>query len=183
MPYIPVNHKKYDVLPYIRKRGGEVFDYPSKLLFQIEEIIGHDLTPYGYASYEEYYEEVDRCAEPFVDDPEIMKLFSDYKSEVRCMNRKEQWSICRYKGERIGEISRLEPGHTYYWPTRADNPVYCGVIDEEDFTSYWFPTEPEDWDILEDPTGMAYRTLYEKKNYVSKRRFDNVMEQVKKLVD
>ena len=73
MPYIPKEHEKYDVLPRKRKNGGEAFDYPSKMLFQIEEIIGHDLTPYGYESYEEYYKEVDACAEPFKDDPAVTK--------------------------------------------------------------------------------------------------------------
>ena len=132
MPYIPKEHEKYDVLPRKRKNGGEAFDYPSKMLFQIEEIIGHDLTPYGYESYEEYYKEVDACAEPFKDDPAVTKLFASYKAEVMRMNRKEEWSICKYKGDRIGEIMGLESGHTYYWPTTADNPVYCGVIDEKE---------------------------------------------------
>ena len=183
MPYIPKEHEKYDVLPRKRKNGGEAFDYPSKMLFQIEEIIGHDLTPYGYESYEEYYKEVDTCAEPFKDDPVVTKLFVNYKAEVMRMNRKEEWSICKYKGDRIGEIMGLESGHTYYWPTTADNPVYCGVIDEEEFTNYWFPTETEDWEILLDPTGMAYRTLYEKKGYVSRKNFDYVMKQARELLD
>ena len=100
MPYIPKEHEKYDVLPWKRKNEGEVFDYPSKLLFQIEEIIGHDLTPYGYESYEEYYKEVDTCAEPFKDDPVVTKLFVKYKAEVMRMNRKEECSICKYKGDR-----------------------------------------------------------------------------------
>lgn len=91
MPYIPKEHEKYDVLPRKRKNGGEAFDYPSKMLFQIEEIIGHDLTPYGYESYEEYYKEVDACAEPFKDDPAVTKLFASYKAEVMRMNRKEEW--------------------------------------------------------------------------------------------
>ena len=183
MPYIPEEHKKFDVMPWKRKRGGEAFAYPSELLYQIEKIIGHDLTPYGYKNYEEYYEEVDKCARPFESDEAVMDLFKKYKAEVMRLNKKEEWSICRYKGKRIGEVAGLIPGHTYYWPTTADNPVYCGVIDEEEFTTYWFPTEEDDWEILLDPTGMAFRTIHEKKGYVTRKRFDNVMKQVKELLD
>ena len=35
MAYIPKQHEKYDLLPECRKHGGEVFDYPSKLIFKI----------------------------------------------------------------------------------------------------------------------------------------------------
>lgn len=45
--------------------------------------------------------------------------------------------------------------------TMLDNPVYEGVIDNEEFTSYLYPTDSDLWEILEDPTGMAYRTIYE----------------------
>ena len=162
MAYIPKEHKAYNVLPQIREREGEVFEYPSKLLFQLERVLGHDLTPYGYKSYEEYYDELDHCAEPFKDDPAIRKLFDEYKDEVKRMNKKEEWSICKYIGARIGKVKGLETGHVYYWPTTKENPVFHGVIDEEEFTSYWYPTEAEDWEILLDPTGMAYRTIYEK---------------------
>ena len=177
MPY-KKEHERYDVLPWKRKNGGEVFDYPSKLLFQIEEIIGHDLTPYGYESYEEYYKEVDACAEPFKDDPAVTKLFASYKAEVMRMNRKEEWSICKYKGDRIGEIMGLEPGHTYYWPTTADNPVYCGVIDEEEFTNYWFPTETEDWEILLIQLEW-HIARYMRKRVCVEKNFDYVMKQAR----
>ena len=116
-----------------KERTEEKFSITlQKCCFRSKIFIGHDLTPYGYESYEEYYKEVDACAEPFKDDPAVTKLFASYKAEVMRMNRKEEWSICKYKGDRIGEIMGLESGHTYYWPTTADNPVYCGVIDEKE---------------------------------------------------
>ncbi len=31
MPYIPKIHKKYNLLPFSRKNGGEVFSYPCNL--------------------------------------------------------------------------------------------------------------------------------------------------------
>ena len=57
------------------------------------------------------------------------------------------------------------------------------MIDEEEFTNYWFPTETEDWEILLDPTGMAYRTLFEKKGHVTRKNFDYVMKQARELLD
>ena len=181
MPYIPEKHKKYDVLPHCRKRGGEVFEYPSKLLFQIEEIMGKNITPYGYDSYEEYFRELDDI-ESSASDPSLLKLLADYRAEIKRLNKKEDWSICKYIGKPIGGVyERLRPGHAYYWPATVDNPVHRGVIDEEEFTSYWYPTEADGWEILEDPTGMAYRTIFEKTNYVSRKQFDSVMEQLKTL--
>lgn len=29
-------------------------------------------------------------------------------------------------------------------------------------TSYVYSTNPDDWEILEDPTGMAFKTIYKK---------------------
>ena len=57
MPYIPKEHVKYDLLPFCRKNGGEVFEYPSELLDKVEKYLpdGESLIPYGYNSYEEYY--------------------------------------------------------------------------------------------------------------------------------
>lgn len=46
---------------------------------------------------------------------------------------------------------------------------------------YWYPTEPEMWEILEDPTGMAYETIYGGKNFMSKKEWDHVIEQFKKM--
>ena len=37
MPYIPKEHEKYDLLPFCRERGGEVFQYPGELPDRLEE--------------------------------------------------------------------------------------------------------------------------------------------------
>ena len=39
MPYIPKEHEKYDLLPYCRKDGGEVFEYPGGLINEAEELM------------------------------------------------------------------------------------------------------------------------------------------------
>ena len=53
----------------------------------------------------------------------------------------------------------LTRGRCYYWPCSRDNPVYEGVIDDEEFTSYLYPCDPASWEPLYDPTGMARRAL------------------------
>ena len=40
MPYIPKEHEKYDLLPFCRKSGGEVFEYPSCLVNEVEDSTG-----------------------------------------------------------------------------------------------------------------------------------------------
>jgi len=53
MPYIPKAHKKYDILPYCRENGGEVFSYSVELENEIGAMLpdGASVIPYGYESY------------------------------------------------------------------------------------------------------------------------------------
>lgn len=74
-------------------------------------------------------------------------------------------------------------GKIYYWPTSNSNPVYGGVVNEEEFTSYLYATELDMWEILEAPTGMDYRTIYKKdKGYMSKKEHENIMTQLENAV-
>ena len=101
------------------------------------------------------------------------------------MNNKENWSVLRWLGDHFPKgcsVRCVDKGRCYYWPCDIDNPVYQGVIDNEEYTSYWYPTEPEMWEILEDPTGMAYRTIYGEKNYVSLDKWNYCMDQVSNLL-
>ena len=96
------------------------------------------------------------------------------------MNRKEQWSVLKFIGT---EIDGLTPGSNYYWPSSFSNPVYRGVVDDEEFTSYLYPTDADLWEILEDPTGMAYNTIYGNgKGKMSKATHNHIMEQLKNAV-
>ena len=134
MPYIPKEHEKYNLLPLCRERGGEVFEYPGDLLDELEEHLNPEdqLIPYGFKSYEEYDQEIDRIARRFLDQPQVMDLFGEFKTQIYEMNRKEQWSVLKYIGT---EIAGLTPGRNYYWPSSFSNPVYRGVVDDEEFTS------------------------------------------------
>lgn len=185
MPYIPKEHEKYDLLPFCRAHGGEVFEYPCDLLRKLEKYIKPEdqLDPYGFKSYEEYDREIDRIAHRFAEQPEVLELFVLYKEQIHEMNCKEQWSVLRYIDPTDDRLESLTPDRNYYWPTRTSNPVYTGVVDDEEYTSYLYPTDPELWVILEDPTGMAYNTIYGNgKNKLSKATHDHIMKQLKYAV-
>ena len=95
------------------------------------------------------------------------------------LNIKENWSVLRYIGKSHNSVGGLNNGKVYYWPCSIENPVYEGVIDDEEFTSYLYSTDSDDREILEDPTGMAYRTIYEKaKDYMSKDDYKYVNNQL-----
>lgn len=185
MPYIPKEHEKYNLLPLCRERGGEVLEYPSQLLFELEQYLEPEdqLDPYGYKSYEEYDAEIGRIAQKYMSQPQVVERLAKFKAQVHDMNCKEQWSVLRYIGPQDENVSGLTPGRAYYWPTRISQPVYCGVIDDEEFTAYLYPTEPNNWEVLEDPTGMAYSTLRgDGNNKVSRAEYSRIMEQLQNAV-
>lgn len=66
----------------------------------------------------------------------------------------------KYIGESTDGVSGLTHGRCYYWPCSTKNPVYEGVIDDEEFTSYLYPVDANLWEIIEDPTGMAKRAIF-----------------------
>lgn len=183
MPYIPKEHEKYNLLPLCRKDGGEVFDYPSQLIYEAEQLLGSSvgLFPYNFDSYEDYFASIDGLIRDNSENPEIVSKLSEVREMVWKMNQKEEWSILRYIGPSDDGPCGLTNGKLYYWPTRKENPVYCGVVDDEEFTAYLYPTEKSLWEIVEDPTGMAYQTIYNRgKGYLSQAEHDDFMEQIRK---
>ena len=167
MPYIPKEHEKYDVLPFCRKHNIEVFEYPSELIYEIDEVLdglSEKLIPYGFKSYEEYYEKISSLLKEYADKTEIIEKLEEIKEYIIKNNKKEEWSILKYIGELDDKVFGLTNGKNYYWPTSKENPVYHGVIDDEEFTAYLYSTDKSLWEILEDPTGMAYQTIYENDN-------------------
>ncbi len=180
MAYIPKEHKQYPVLPYSREHGGEVFQYHAWPYQKFIELVGEHLAPYGYDSYEQYFEKIDRLIEKHFDEPDTVSLLNKCKENIYLWNQKEDWSICRYLGEDIGILELKHDGY-YYWPCTASNPKYEGVIDDAEFTAYLYPTDPELWEIIVDPTGMAERTIYSGDNAFLKRDFDHVNEQLNNM--
>ncbi len=165
MPYIPKEHEKYDLLPFSRENGGEVFAYPSDLVYKVEELLGtvSGLIPYDYNSYEEYFSFIDLLIGENAERVEVAEKLKKLQDEVRKLNQKEEWSILRYIGPSDKRTFGLTYGKNYYWPTKKGNPVHYGVIDNEEFTTYLYSTDSDLWEILEDPTGMAHRTLSTKR--------------------
>ena len=183
MPYIPKEHEKYNLLPLCRKDGGEVWDYPSELILKAEKLLGSSsgLFPYNYDSYEQYDQSIEVLIAENSERKAIVSVLNKLKETVKSMNCKEEWSILQYVGPTTDECVGLTHGKNYYWPTRKDKPVYMGVIDDEEFTSYLYPTEAHLWRILEDPTGMAYRTIFEKgKGHISEEEYNDFMEQIER---
>ncbi len=185
MVYIPDNHKKYNLLLQSQKCNGEVFSYPSNLLDKLGDAGEDNLDPYGYSSYEEYYAEIDkRINKGEIDNnAELVELLKSYKDLILQMNKKEVWSVLKYIGEDTDAILGLKKGRYYYWPCSMENPRYEGVIDEEEYTSYLYPTDSYLWEIAEDPTGMAYRTIYGGENSCSTDKYENIMKQVKEQLE
>lgn len=181
MPYIPEQHQKYDLLPRCRNRGGEVFEYNSSLIDRTADILGsaNAFSPYGFCSYAEYFDSLDSVITSNRHLPDVVRMLKRLREEMVQLNRKEEWSVLRYIGPSTGKLLGLTHGKNYYWPTSKDNPVYNGVVDDEEFTSYLYPTDADMWEILEDPTGMAYRTIYEKgEGSITKESHDYIMQQV-----
>lgn len=175
-PYIPRTHKQYNLLPCKRENGGEVFSYPAELktvedlLWEAEGLPDDGrgrrkslLMPYGYASYKQYLDVLRGFASKYCEtNPELADVLKWLIGAIRRMNVKENWSVVRYIGhEYDGEHpgSGLTRGRCYYWPCSEEKPVYEGVIDDDEFTSYLYPCDPESWEIVQDPTGMAARAL------------------------
>ena len=101
---------------------------------------------------------------------------------IIALNVKEIF-VLRYKGPDIGGVFGLRNGHCYYWPCDVDHPLYEGVIDDEEYTSYWYPTEPEMWEILEDPIIITdkdsieiTKSIYENNNFLI---YEDLIEEVK----
>ena len=159
MAYIPENHKQYPVLPYSREHGGEVFQYHSSVWPHLKDLIGENLIPYGFKSYDEYFSKINHIIQVRNNEPETIRILQELEEKIIEWNRKEEWSICRYLGEDTDDFVGLHYGGYYYWPTTKSEPVFGGVIDDEEFTAYLYPTDPDLWEIIIDPTGMAYRTI------------------------
>lgn len=173
-PYIPEKHRQYDLLPFCRAEGGEVFSYPPELLNDIDERLAEReqsfvnergtraavIYPYGESSYSSYYEKLESYAAKYREiDPELSADLLKLEETMKAMNVKENWSVVRYVGKSIDSIHGPTHGRCYYWPCSIGHPDYEGVVDDEEFTSYLYPCDPDCWEILEDPTGMAARAL------------------------
>lgn len=186
MAYIPKKYEKYDLLPACKRRGGEVFEYPSGLIDKINMMMDgeHSVFPYGFKSYEEYYACVDKAIEAYKDNEMLVEMLNRLKGRMHELNVKEEWSVLRYIGKSDGMVGGLTHGRVYFWPTTKKHPIYHGVIDDEEFTSYIFPTDESLWEILEDPTGMAKNTIFNNgEGCITSAEHESLLAQVKKLAE
>ncbi len=165
MAYIPIEHQKYDLLPMCRKNRGEVFSYSLELENKIGELLpnGESVIPYGYDSCDEFEKQLDDYILKYGiagdNVNHLGQLILDYKNDLKRRNIKESWSVVKYVGESTDRLVGLTHGRYYYWPCSSESPEYEGVIDDEEFTSYLYPTDLRFWEVAADPTGMAHRTI------------------------
>ncbi len=162
MPYIPSAHKKYKLLPRCRKNGGEVFEYPSEMLDEVDKLLpeGETLMPYGYKSYDEYYNKLDGYIRS-LDDEDAKRTIDLFANRMVATNIKDTWAILKYIGETTEdcEFAGLTHGKFYYCPRPKPVHGMIGIIDNEEFTSYMYPCDSSDWIVYEDPTGEASKAL------------------------
>ena len=171
MPYIPEAHKKYNLLPGCTKHGGDVLYYPSSECRKISKLLpeGLDITPYNI-SYSEYDDQLDRYISDYgMTDGELNELgtmITNYKAQIKKMNVKENWSVLRYIGEsynNIGEFGGFTHGRYYYVAgvNEVDKSVH--IIDNEEYDAFPYSPDSANWEIAEDPTGMAAKLLHDDK--------------------
>ena len=74
MPYIPKEHEKYDLLPLCRKHGGETWEYPGGMIYEVKKLLDNEsgLFPYNYDSYEQYDAVIDALVEKHNENVEIV---------------------------------------------------------------------------------------------------------------
>ena len=188
-PSIPVAHDDYGLLPYRREHGGEVFSYPAELDYidgRIAKIEGDEeagehkvnVYPFKADSYDDYYGMLENLAKKYEPiDAELSEEIELIIGIIKSMNAKEEWSVVRYVGDQfegdpLADTHDLTKGRCYYWPCSKAHPVYEGVIDNEETTSYLYPCDPDSWEIVEDPTGMAARALAGDADTVDKWRVE-----------
>lgn len=91
-----------------------------------------------------------------------MTRIEKYKIRIMELNQKEYWSVLKYLGEDSHTVLGLTKELYYYWPCEKEHASFRGVIDDEEYTAYTYPTAAFLWEIAEDLTGMVCRTIYEK---------------------
>lgn len=158
MAHIPTRHKKYNLLPFCREQGGEVFCYRPELLERINALLpdGENVTPYGYFTYREYYTMFDSVMENhLLDESRLYVLLKRFRKEMKDLNVKENWAVVRYLGKTTNEEYGLTEGRCYYWPCSRSHPEYIGVIDNEEYTAHIYPVDPQLWEVIDDPHNIT----------------------------
>jgi len=192
MAYIPESHKKYNLLPMFVETDREVIIYPSRAEGEIDLLLlpyDEFIAPYGdgdefhgYKSYSEYYAKLDdfiiRFGTTEGELNDLGKLIVDFKKDVQRINVKENWSVLRCIGVDTINMAELIPGN-YYYMACSVKPLKCeGIINDEGFpvfagdfydhpkSTFW-ETERDNWEIIEDPTGIARLLLNKEKKGAS----------------
>jgi len=159
MAIIPEKHKKYNLLE--RWKRCEIFVENWELKEALCEMLGEDCIEKSFESIDEaviYYESLKKQIQaPYKN--LAADLLTEYVQDLEKKNHREVWSVLRYKGNEDGKYNTFETGRCYYMPCIADEDVFLGVLDDEADLVNWIPITYENWEIIEDPTGMAARVM------------------------
>lgn len=169
-PYIPPEHQHYGLLPGARKNKTEVYAWPEELVEADAHISEHYpivldsretyIMPRRDESYMQYFARLREFQHQYAsEDPNLSQEIAIAAEFMKLVNRKEYWSIVKFVGKQAVGFKGLTPGRCYYWPCSPEHPEYEGVIDDDEFTSYLYPCDPDYWEIVSDPTHMAERAL------------------------
>lgn len=159
MAIIPEKHKKYNLLE--RWKRCEIFVEDWALKDDLCERLGEDHIERSFESIDEaviYYESLKKQIQaPYKN--LAADLLTEYVQDLEKKNHREVWSVLRYKGSGYGKHNTFETGRYYYMPCIAGEDVFLGALDDEADLVNWIPITYENWEIIDDPTGMAARVM------------------------
>lgn len=159
MAIIPEKHKKYNLLE--RWKRCEIFVEDWALKDDLCELLGEECIEKSFESIDEaimYYESLkNQIQAPYKN--LAADLLTEYVRDLEKKNHREVWSVLRYQGSGYGKYNTFETGRYYYMPCIAGEDVFLGVLDDEADLVNWIPITYENWEIIDDPTGMAARVM------------------------
>ena len=178
MPIIPETHQKYNLLPKCVEYDGDAIYYPTAEQRAIaNQIPNNELTIPYFHTLAEYNGKLDACIQKYGmangKHNDLGKMLVEYKKRISEMNVKENWSVLRYIGETCcsldEDIDGLTQNRHYYmagwYVIGSEN--YMEIFDNEEYiANAYFPDKLE-WEIAEDPTGMAASLFAEANNRTS----------------
>ena len=178
MPIIPEAHQKYHLLPKCVEYDGDAIYYPTAEQRAIaNQIPNNELTIPYFHTLVEYNEKLDVCIKKYGmtngKHNDLGKKLADYKMRIQEMNVKENWSVLRYIGETRcwldEDIDGLTHGRYYYmagWCV-IGSESYMEIFDNEEYLATACLPDKLEWEIVEDPTGMAAYLFAEANNRAS----------------
>lgn len=167
MTTIPKKHRKYiksGLLSHSRRIGAELLYQPYDLVTLLEFKLRKYrkfVSSYGCCSRKAYFRYLDSLVTKYGWRLKNFKTeIKELKKTMKLWNRKNQWSVLRYIGETEDSSDPwYTHGKCYYFPASVSKSEYHGFFNNEEFFTDRCNIFKKEWEILEDPSGMAKRVL------------------------